>query len=130
MIGKWTKIDDNERDENLQELGCPCPGSTRYYSYHAIPDDIRWQPCVRLASRLKKSATKQYSSVQHFSIETACSEATEVLCVRHPNCSERPWTNKLIVTKHKVGECPLCSYFTKEQYNAAEYERLVKLGII
>jgi hypothetical protein len=108
---RYKRIKYRDRNAELRKLGCKMPESTEYYSYNAI-GRIRSQPCVGLYTSLKPSVTK-YDSVQHFSIGKACHEAVEVLCVRYT-----PDVEDVIITRHYIGECPLCVYHTQEEYHA------------
>jgi hypothetical protein len=106
---RYRRTKYKDKNKVLKELGCKYPESTAFYSYNAT-SNIRYQPCVNLYSSLKKSVTK-YASVQHFSVTKVCQEAKEVLCVRYvPNISD------IIITKHFVGECPLCNYHSEKEY--------------
>lgn len=107
-----TKYDAHQYDV-LVGLGCPKPGSTDYYSYRCSSrGEIQPQSCVTLFSSLRVSAGKKFCDVQHFSLESSCHKAQEVLCVRTPHSEKRD----VIIVRHFVGECPICRYHTTDQY--------------
>ena len=115
----WKKIpvvDPLERNA-LLAMGCPEPGSTECYSYLAdSTGQIRYQRCVDLAQSLNAKGRKQYRYIQHYTIDFACPAAQEVLCVRTPH--DLNYKHR-IVTRHKIGECPLCNYHSYDEYLAS-----------
>lgn len=98
------------KEFKLEELGCPDPSSTDCYSFTmANTECMEEQPCVGLFTTLKKGS--KYEAIQHFTLDFECPEATMVLC-----CRRQP-RGSFIITKHKLGKCPLTNYHTEEAYD-------------